>query len=160
MPCPGGSAAFGVACAERPLSLSLSFLTGGFGGALTCGGGAGGTLGLTLETAMTGSSDVVGAGRGTFDREHHASKASPAARALVHRGSCKRGGDITRKLQVAVRTMIAPRQRDMKAMTQIVTNRQLAKRVHAAAAPGSTCQNRTLALHCDAIGTRKAIAVW
>jgi len=37
---------------ERPLSLSLSFLTGGVGGALTCGGGAGGTLELTLETDM------------------------------------------------------------------------------------------------------------
>ena len=52
VPCPGGRAAFGAACTERPSSLSLSFFTGGVDGALTCGGGAGGTLELTLETAM------------------------------------------------------------------------------------------------------------
>jgi len=33
VPCPGGSGAFGV-CAELLSSLSLSFVTGGVGGAL------------------------------------------------------------------------------------------------------------------------------
>jgi hypothetical protein len=110
-------------------------LTGGVGGALTCGGGAGGTLELTLETAMAGSSNVVGAARGRFDREHR--KAAQQRARLAHRSSCKRGGDITRELQVAVSTMIVPHQRDMKAMTQIVANRRLAERVQAEAEAGS-----------------------
>lgn len=81
MPCPGGSGAFGV-CAELLSSPSLSFVTGGVGGALACGGGAGGTFELTLETAMACSSDVVGAAGGPFDRERHIEKRH-SARALL-----------------------------------------------------------------------------
>jgi len=107
---------------------------GGVGGALTGAGGAGGTVELTLETAMTGSSNVVGAARGSFDRKHHIENAT-AARA-AHRSSCKEGGEIARELQVAVSTMIAPRQCDMKAITQIVMNRRLERRVQAEAEAG------------------------
>ena len=79
--------------------------------------------------------EFVGAAGGTFDSERHIEQ-QHCTRALAHRSSRKRGCNTARELQIAVGTLNARRQRDMKAIAQIVMNRAPAKRFQAAVTTG------------------------